>query len=58
MEPCLDTPAGDCTLYSPGATYDLAIEVFDGGLEPLGLGSGSRVELIEGSEAATCPAAA
>ncbi len=58
MEPCLDTPAGDCTLYSPGATYDLAIEVFDGGLEPLGLGSGSRVELIEGSESATCPAAA
>jgi uncharacterized membrane protein (UPF0127 family) len=58
MEPCLDTPAGECPLYSPDATYDLAIEVFDGGLEPLGLGSGSRVELIAGSEADRCPDAA
>ncbi len=58
MEPCLDTPAGECPLYSPDADYDLAIEVFDGGLVPLGLGPGSRVELIEGSEAEQCPAAA
>lgn len=58
MEPCLDTPAGDCPLYSPGAQYDLAIEVFEGGLEPLGLVAGSRVELIEGSEAERCPNAA
>jgi hypothetical protein len=57
MEPCLDTPAGECPLYSPDASYDLAIEVFDGGLEPLGLGPGSRVELIEGSEADRCPLA-
>ena len=57
MEPCLDTPAGECPLYSPDAPYDLAIEVFDGGLEPLGLGPGSRVELIEGSEADRCPLA-
>lgn len=57
MDPCLDTPAGECPLYSPGAAYDLAIEVFEGGLEPLGLIDGSRVELIEGSEAERCPAA-
>ena len=55
MDPCLDTPAGECALYSPGAEYDLAIEVFEGGLEPLGLVSGSSVELIEGSEADGCP---
>ncbi len=55
MDPCLDTPAGECALYSPGAEYDLAIEVFEGGLEPLGLVSGSSVELIEGSEADRCP---
>jgi uncharacterized membrane protein (UPF0127 family) len=55
MEPCLDTPAGDCALYSPGAEYDVAIEVFEGGLEPLGLIAGSTVELIEGSEAERCP---
>jgi uncharacterized protein len=58
MEPCLDTPAAECPLYSPDAAYDLAIEVFDGGLGPLGLGPGSRVELIEGSEAERCSAAA
>ncbi len=57
MEPCIDTPAGECPLYSPGAVYDLAIEVFDGGLDPLGLGPGSRVQLIEGSEAGRCPGA-
>ena len=57
MDPCLDTPAGECPLYSPGADYDLAIEVFEGGLEPLGLVEGSSVELIEGSEASRCPAA-
>jgi hypothetical protein len=57
MDPCLDTPAGECPLYSPGAEYDLAIEVFQGGLEPLGLVDGSRVELVEGSEAERCPAA-
>ena len=55
MDPCLDTPAGDCPLYSAGAEYDLAIEVFEGGLEPLGLVPGSSVVLIEGSEADGCP---
>ncbi len=54
MDPCLDTPAGDCPLYSPGAEYDLAIEVFAGDLEPLGLVEGSSVELIDGSEAEGC----
>ena len=57
MDPCLDEPAGECPLYSPGAEYDLAIEVFAGGLEPLGLVAGSSVELIEGSEAERCPVA-
>lgn len=55
MAPCLDTPAGDCPLYSPDGEYDVAIEVFEGGLEPLGLGPGSSVELIAGSEAERCP---
>lgn len=54
MEPCLDRAASECTRYSPTSEYDLAIEVFQGGLEPLGLGPGSRVELIDGSEAESC----
>lgn len=56
MSPCIDTPASDCPLYAPGAEYDLAIEVFDGGLEPLGLGPGARVQLLDGTESERCPA--
>lgn len=58
MAPCLDTPAGECPLYSPGSEYDLALEVFEGGLADLGVGPGSRLELIEGTEAEGCPPAA
>lgn len=57
MAPCLDTPAGECPLYSPGTEYLSAIEVFDGGLEPLGLVEGSSIELLEGTEADRCPVA-
>jgi len=57
MAPCLDTPAGDCPLYSPGAEYDLALEVFEGGLADLGVGPGSQLELIDGTEADACPLA-
>lgn len=56
MSPCIDTPADECPLYAPDAEYDLAIEVFEGGLEPLGLGPGARVELLDGTEAERCPA--
>jgi uncharacterized membrane protein (UPF0127 family) len=55
MEPCLDTPAGECPLYSPGAEYDLALEVFEGGLADLGVGPGARLELVDGTEAERCP---
>ena len=55
MAPCLDTPAGECPLYSPGSEYDLALEVFEGGLVDLGVGPGSRLELIEGTETDGCP---
>ncbi len=55
MAPCLDTPAGECALYSPGAEYDLALEVFEGQLVDLGVGPGSRLELIDGTDG--CPLA-
>ena len=59
MEPCIDKPANECRLYSPGAPYDLAIEVFDAGLDgaelaELGLTEGSTVVLIDGTEALDC----
>jgi uncharacterized protein len=57
MAPCLDTPAGECPLYSPGVDYDLALEVFEGGLDGLAVGPGSRLELIGGTEAERCPLA-
>jgi hypothetical protein len=56
MSPCIDTEASACPSYAPGSEYDLAIEVFAGGLEELGLGPGSRVELLDGTESARCPA--
>jgi uncharacterized membrane protein (UPF0127 family) len=54
MEPCLDTPAGECPLYAPDDEYDLAIEAFAGGLEPLGIGEGARVVLLDGTESEQC----
>jgi len=55
MEPCLGVPTDWCKKYSPQSEYDLAIEVFQGGLESLGIGPGSSIELIDGSEADRCP---
>lgn len=55
MEPCLDRPAGDCPLFSPGAEYELALEVFQGELPSLGVGPGARLELLDGTESDRCP---
>jgi uncharacterized membrane protein (UPF0127 family) len=54
MEPCLDVPARECARYSPQQPYDLAIEVFAGGLDELGLVPGAVVVLIDGSEGPDC----
>jgi uncharacterized membrane protein (UPF0127 family) len=59
MAPCTDQPADACPRYSPGAAYDLAIEVFaDAGesdaLAELGLADGSTVVLLDGTEALDC----
>jgi uncharacterized protein len=56
MDPCLDTPAGECPLYSPGTAYDVALEVFEGGLDALGVGSGASLELVPGTEGPRCAA--
>ena len=56
MEPCLDEPEGGCPLYGPATDYDLALEVFQGDLDELGVGPGARLELVAGTEAARCPA--
>lgn len=55
MEPCLEVPDGGCPLYGPGEQYELALEVFRGGLVDLGVGPGARLELLDGTEADRCP---
>jgi hypothetical protein len=55
MEPCLEVPDGGCPLYGPGEQYELALEVFRGGLVELGVGPGARLELLDGTEADRCP---
>jgi uncharacterized membrane protein (UPF0127 family) len=56
MEPCLEVPEGGCPLYRPDGSYDLALEVFQGDLEDLGVGPGARLEIVAGTEADRCPA--
>lgn len=43
MAPCEDRP--DCPEYAAAGPYRYALEVLQGGLEPLGIGPGSRLEL-------------
>lgn len=52
MEPCLQPiPDADCPRYAAASTYTYAVEVFAGGLPPLLMGPGSRLELLAGG----CP---
>jgi len=44
MEPCPAT-APDCPVYPAGGSYRFAVEVFQGDLERLGVGPGSRLAL-------------
>ena len=55
MEPCLEVAVGDVRAVLTDAPYTLAIEMFEGGHDVLGLGPGSSVELIDGSGADRCP---
>ncbi|RLE26211.1 MAG: hypothetical protein DRJ50_01395, partial [Actinobacteria bacterium] len=50
MDPCLETNYADCERYSPGSLYSLVIETFEGDLADLGIGPGSVVQMVEGSE--------
>jgi len=55
MDPCLDLPAAECPRYPPGAPVRWALETVRGGLEPLGIGEGATVRVIDGTEADRCP---
>ena len=58
MDPCLDRPSGECPRYSPGTSYVVALEAFRGGLEPLGVGPGARLDLHLDTAADDCALAA
>ena len=52
MTPCLQpTPDAECARYGAAGPYQYAVEVAAGGLEPLLMGPGSRLELLAGE----CP---
>jgi len=54
MAPCLDTPPADCPRYSPGSSYQLAVETFLEGHTNLGIEEGSSVQLLAGTESPAC----
>jgi uncharacterized membrane protein (UPF0127 family) len=54
MEPCLVEDTATCTRYPAGGPYDLAVEMFQGELGVIGIGPGSSIELLAGTESPTC----
>lgn len=47
MEPCLVENSATCTRYSADSPYVLAVEMFDGQLDAIGIGPGSSIELLD-----------
>lgn len=45
MEPCTSEDAAECPMYPPEGEYRFALEVFQGDLDDLGIGPGSRLAL-------------
>lgn len=54
MAPCLDADSAGCDRYVPGGPFVTAIEVFQGELGAIGIGPGSTVELVAGTESPGC----
>ncbi|WP_420452068.1 DUF192 domain-containing protein [Ilumatobacter sp.] len=54
MEPCVTDDPATCERYPADGEYTVAVEVFAGDLGDLGIGPGSAIELIDGSESPTC----
>jgi uncharacterized membrane protein (UPF0127 family) len=56
MEPCTSDDPDECPMYPPEGSYRFALEVFQGDLDDLGVGPGSRLAL--GGECAEAAAGA
>lgn len=58
MEPCITDDSSTCERYGAGGDYMLAIEMFQGELGKVGIGPGSRAEIVKLPEAGAetiCP---
>ena len=56
MEPCSQSDSSQCERYRADAPYLVAIEMFQGELDAIGIGPGASVELLAGTESADCGA--
>ena len=56
MEPCAQSDSSRCERYRAEGPYLVAIEMFQGELDVVGIGPGSTVELIAGTESVDCGA--
>ena len=54
MEPCLEDDDATCERYAPGGSYTVAVEMLQGELDVVGIGPGSTIELLAGTESPTC----
>ena len=54
MAPCAEGDSSRCERYRPEGPYVLAIEMFRGELDAIGIGPGARVELLAGTESLDC----
>jgi len=54
MEPCSEEDPNRCERYRAEGPYTVAIEMFQGELDAIGIGPGSSVELLAGTESADC----
>jgi uncharacterized membrane protein (UPF0127 family) len=55
MDPCPSDDSAECERFAPGGGYVLAIEVFQGDLESIGITDGARAEVLGGTELDRCP---
>ncbi len=54
MEPCITDDSSTCERFESGGDYTVAIEMFQGELGVIGIGPGSSIELLDGTESPTC----
>ncbi len=54
MEPCLASVPSQCERYRSAGPYLVAIEMLQGELDAIGIGDGSTLKLLDGTEAADC----